>query len=733
MDEPRLRLTTAEDVRARIAALLLGDIPSKVRVGAVSLEPHQISAVARIEGALEEFGGALLCDEVGMGKTFVAIAVSRKFKSRLIVAPAALAQMWRDALAATRISADFVSFEKLSRGVALEAGREHDLLIVDEAHHVRSRATRRYAALRQLARNSKALLLSATPIHNRRDDLLSLLSLFLGSRADRMTMPELARCTIRREHGHLGNGALLPTVLPVETLDISDNARVVSGLMNLPDPVPLRDGGTARTLVARGLVHQWASSEAALDQALRKRIASAIAMTASLEVGTYPTRKELTTWAFDGGALQLGFPEMLAESSPNAARLLECVIRHREALEAFRASQSSTFDLDAQRANLLLDIRDSRPSAKIVAFAQYGATVSMLFRRLAHRQGVGLLTSRGARVAGGRLPRREALSRFAPEALHARKPQIAERIDLLLSTDLLSEGVNLQDAEIVVHLDLPWTAARIEQRVGRIARMSSPHSVVRAYLFRPPASAAALLESEAIITRKWTIARQSVGTGRSPIADAAPAAGDSITRLTEDLRSCLETWRRPHSQNAETLIAAVSSPRQGFVAAVNLAGSTRLLVNLSGITSTAVAWQLPACRLAAGVDVDAGADDFHDALAQISVWRETELASTLAGTADSSSLNRRLLVARIDSAIDSAPPHSRALWMETASRARRVVATHHSAASEADLDALASSSLPAEEWLSAVARFDTRASPSPSGKTELTVYALLLLKTRLSE
>jgi len=91
---------------------------------------------------------------------------------------------------------------------------------------------------------------------------------------------------------------------------------------------------------------------------------------------------------------------------------------------------------------------------------------------------------------GRRLPGRERL--WVP------KTSSADRIDLLLSTDLLSEGVNLQDAEVVVHLDIPWTAARLEQRVGRLARMGSKHSTVTVYLIRPPASAAALLENEIV-------------------------------------------------------------------------------------------------------------------------------------------------------------------------------------------------------------------------------------------
>jgi superfamily II DNA or RNA helicase len=107
-------LTTAEEVRARIARLILGEDPAEAMIGSISLQPHQLSAVTRIERAIEEFGGALLCDEVGMGKTFVATAIARAYARRIVVAPAALSQMWTHALRATDIEADFISFETQS-------------------------------------------------------------------------------------------------------------------------------------------------------------------------------------------------------------------------------------------------------------------------------------------------------------------------------------------------------------------------------------------------------------------------------------------------------------------------------------------------------------------------------------------------------------------------------------------------------------------------------------------
>ena len=82
-------------MRARIAQVTLGSEQTCARLGTITLKPHQQWAVTRAEAALEEFGGVLLCDDVGLGKTFVATAIARRFDHTLIVAPAALASIDR--------------------------------------------------------------------------------------------------------------------------------------------------------------------------------------------------------------------------------------------------------------------------------------------------------------------------------------------------------------------------------------------------------------------------------------------------------------------------------------------------------------------------------------------------------------------------------------------------------------------------------------------------------------
>lgn len=718
-------MTSAEIVRARIARLILGEPPPDAKIGSVSLQPHQLSAVGRIERALDEFGGALLSDEVGMGKTYVAAAIARRYSRLLVIAPASLRQMWRRALDATAVDADFVSFEQLSRARSNDrsfsrdspdSARAYDLLVIDEAHHARNKATRRFARLKELARDAKVLLLTATPIHNRRDELSTVLSLFLGSRAAAMTPAELGRCVVRRAHEQIESSGLIPRVLPTVTVQVADNPEIVRDLVRLPEPIPVRDGGLCRGLIGRGLVHQWASSEAALNDALSRRIARSFALIASLEAGTYPTEQELRSWVFDDGALQLGFPDLLSAPTAGAAVLLESIRIHASALQRFRASHSTSSSRDGELADAIASIRTTHPNAKIVAFAQYTATVSTLFRSLMKAGGVAMLTARGARVAGGSLSRTEALARFAPRAVHATPPSAAEAINLLLSTDLLSEGVNLQDAEVVVHLDVPWTAARLEQRVGRVARMGSSHPAVSVYLIRPPASAATLLENEILVQRKWDIARRA----------------ESVAQQTEKLRAILVRWHRSEieAQDDEPLVAAVSSSQSGFLAAITVGEKTSLVVSLSGQPSTNIESQVVASRLADGVDVRPDRAEYQSALREIREWFERESASELAGIANSAAPPRNRLVSRIDAAIENAPPQSRSRRLAAAARARFVAAAPHSAAIEEELESLARARMSDDDWLAAVAQLDSGRPVRPRAEMPgLQIHAVLLMRS----
>ena len=720
---PPWRVAPATEVRALIADLILGETPEQQSIGHIALYDHQLSALRRLNKALERFNGALLCDEVGMGKTYVAIAVARSFRSALVVTPAALVSMWKSAFDRTAFHADIVTFEALSRSdVDASRGKRrlpsrHDVVIVDEAHHVRNPRTTRYFALEHLVRGARVLLLSATPIHNRRHDLVALLSLFLGSRAQSMTAAELSHCIIRREQRQLEKLLQVPAVRPATNHTVSDEPAIVEALMKLPPPVPVRDGGISGALVGRGLLHQWASSEAALREALRRRIARATALCVSLEAGTYPTLKELERWVYEAGALQLGFVELLSSEVVGHADLLDTLRAHLAGLHSVKQHFNSS-RLDAERAEIVRGIWQSDSGAKIVAFSQYAETIAMLYRQLVRDGYVAMLTSRGARVAGGPLSRSEAIARFAPAATGSRPPPRAEAIHLLLTTDLLSEGVNLQDANTVIHLDVPWTAARMEQRVGRLARLGSRHTEVHVHVIRPPASAAAVLNAEPTVERKQSIAR----------------AEESLPRNVERLRSLLDAWRTQSKtatiDTESPAIGVAISERPGFIAAVTFDGTPQLLVGDDRGVWTDLDAQLRACATPMTGDCPIEESAALDAIASIERWCATQRAASAAGVNDSQALRRRAFIARIDQSIESAPPHQRSARLTLAARARRVATTAQCAQVERELETLLHADLEETKWLAEVANLDARQAIPRSADESVRIHAILLLSLK---
>ena len=580
--------------RCRIAHALLGDgHDAPMVMGDVALRAHQRDAVRRLRVALSTLGGALLADEAGLGKTYVALALAREARAPLVVLPAALRATWRQAMQAAGVHAPLVTHEALSR--APGAPRQaHDLVIVDEAHHARNPATRRWRALAALTRGARVLLLSATPIHNRPADLAALLALFLGVRARDASDALLARCIVRRarDDAMARDAAALPTVAPVAVLALSHDDDVLDALAALPPVLGDGDDAGADALLAHALVRQWASSEGALRGALMRRLARAAGLEAALREGCRPDRAELARWTVADDAVQLPFASLLAPAEPDAERLLAAVTRHADAVRLVLARLAAGIGRDVERAARLLQLRARHQGERIVAFTSYAGTVRALWRLLRGEPGVAALTSHGGAVAGGAVSREDVLHRFAPRAHAVAAPRPSEAVTLLVTTDLASEGVNLQDASVVVHLDLPWTPARLEQRVGRVARLGAARDVVHVYAMAPPAAAERVLAVEARLRAKLAAAARAVGVSGAivpPIAlhdgIAAPApADDSAPRLAERTRATLARWRdqsrAPHDDlpdDSAPPVAAVRAATTGALALVRDDRGARLV------------------------------------------------------------------------------------------------------------------------------------------------------------
>src|SRR4051812_22748307 len=105
-----------DQVRAIIADAVLGGGPRvDERLGGIALRPHQIEAVGRIRPMLAAHGGALLADHVGLGKTYVALAIAHTYKHVIVVAPAALRDMWLDAAGHANCDITTITTQTLSQ------------------------------------------------------------------------------------------------------------------------------------------------------------------------------------------------------------------------------------------------------------------------------------------------------------------------------------------------------------------------------------------------------------------------------------------------------------------------------------------------------------------------------------------------------------------------------------------------------------------------------------------
>ena len=205
-----------------------------------------------------------------------------------------------------------------------------------------------------------------------------------------------------------------------------------------------------------------------------------------------------------------------------------------------------------------LPARDAHGNpTKIAVFSSYRDTAEYLFSQLGGDEsglGTGLRTRSDLQDArwmslltgGDNQDRRRAvLERFAPLGTHREsealddaeliaklEPLRAESIELLIATDVLSEGQNLQDAQFLINYDLPWNPVRMIQRAGRIDRLFSPHDKVYIYNLMPEDGLEGLLNLVKNLSRKIETIEDAVALDASVLGEQIEAKElDKIMKL----------------------------------------------------------------------------------------------------------------------------------------------------------------------------------------------------------
>lgn len=411
-------------------------------------------------------GRGLLADEVGLGKTIEAGLVLKEYMLRqmvtrvLILTPPSLVEQWQEELAVKFDLTDFVSsnhpdfrslgtrawnhFPRVIASLATARRAEHaaaitaheyDLVIVDEAHHLKNRSSASWQLVNALQKKY-ILLLTATPVQNRLTELHNLVTVL---KPGQLKSPkEFSQQFVVRGDPRLPrNRALLRDLLADVmvrhtrsqiSLKLPPRRAHTVRLKLHPDEQALYDGIT--TLAWQMIADQITSAHHFGLMTLLREAGSSAAAT----VSTLRSLAEVASLApYRGALLQLAAQAQAVDRAAKADALLKLL-----------AAQ-----LAAGRGD------------KVLIFTQFRATQEMLAARL-QAEGLPFVLYHG----GLSIAQKDA-------AIH----EFQDKQPILLSTEAAGEGRNLQFCRALVNFDLPWNPMRIEQRVGRIHRVGQDRPV----------------------------------------------------------------------------------------------------------------------------------------------------------------------------------------------------------------------------------------------------------------
>jgi len=403
-------------------------------------------------------GRALLADEVGLGKTIEALMVLKEYiqrgmvKSALILTPTPLVSQWKEELK-VKFGLNFpstddpgsrnqsfwkedfilasINLAKSKKNFPIVTQREYDMVIVDEAHHLKNRNTLNWKLINTLKKRF-LLLLTATPVENNLMELYNIVTLLKPGQLKTAS-------AFRKE------------------------------FMTRGDPTDPRNHNRLKGLLGQVMVRNTRAF-AKID--IPPRFAQTIRVSSdSLEIELY---QKITALIKDIGGTNGSYHKLLlknllaeAGSSPSAVGLSlsrifarrDMLLEHRKMLYDINNLCSSIHTTSKDR--LLFKLIRSYPG-KMILFVKYHGTLDHVSE---------FLTGKGI-----------SHSLFHGRMDNSRKDEqiqsFKEDRDILLTTEIGGEGRNLQFCHQMLNYDLPWNPMKIEQRIGRIHRIGQEQEVM---------------------------------------------------------------------------------------------------------------------------------------------------------------------------------------------------------------------------------------------------------------
>lgn len=705
-----LALRSPWDVFIHVLWRLYGDeIENEAGIdGGLPLTTFQKHGAARAMRLIQEIGGVMVADEVGLGKTFIAGEILKKYTERrqraLLICPAAVRDStWKRFISDHQLHIECLSYEQLARDRQLHDARrpnadkthllrdkeEYQLVIVDEAHNYRNPdAPTRAAALRTLLLGPRRdlLLLTATPVNNSLWDLYNLTRFFLRQDArlanrgilsirERFEMamrtdpsnlnpdilfPIIGATTVKRTRQFVKkhypddtitdpDGRTVPIIFPkpeaisvrysLDSLlpgffDDLESALEPDGpdairfarympdgfLLGVGDDIDCMENARARAFVGllrSGLLKRFESSVFAFRKTVEKIAGEHGKFLDALDAGHVVTTEFLREVSDDDDELE----DLLDASHHKTDATLYDVDALRSAVERDRdlllnlADQAGRIEPEQDpKLHALVDelgkiagkakeeakdAKDERQKRKVLVFSFFADTVEWIIKHLrsvaAENSKISVYHGRMESTSGSGSWESKVFG-FAPVSMGA--PGNQDLYDLIVTTDVLAEGVNLQQCRNIINFDVPWNPMRLVQRQGRIDRINSSHNRVFLRTIFPADRLDRMLNLEQRILNKLAMAAASIGVMTSVSGAARGPQVFSETReeieklLAEDPSLFERGGTVSAAQSGEeyrlTLRKALESRRKEIVSLPRKSGSGMIRGSRRGVFFCAV-------------------------------------------------------------------------------------------------------------------------------------------------
>jgi len=553
---------------------------------------YQIDAVNEGLAKLKKHGGFFLSDVVGLGKTVTTAMIVRKLAYQtkgqiLIIAPPSIRKEWEETFQKFQIGSirhfKFYSYGELEK---IKNTTEFETVIIDESHKFKNFATSRYRELERICKEQskykkKIILVSATPLNNKPQDLANQLYLFQNKRKSTIdSFPNLESffAKIDKEYSEIiAYDKNNPKPLTKEQLQqlkaLSQRVRD-----NILREVMVRRTRTDLEKIdrykddikAQGLnipkINEVQELEYFLDDDLAKIFSESVEILTDtekkLKYARYKALAKLTKNAqMQFGYIQEGFLEISSESlakimqtmlikrlessfyafkttinkqKKNLERFIKMFedgeiyipsekinffeileseddedeiiekLLQKDKIKRFEPQDFNKGYIEELKGDLILlerlivlwqnidndpklerfkEILKANTNEKIVVFTESKQTALYLEKSINDKK---LLVVHGEN--------RDKLKDTIRENFDANYETQKNDFNTIISTDTLSEGVNMHRSNIIYNYDIPWNATRLMQRIGRINRIGTKHSEIFVYNFKPTAQSEKLIE-----------------------------------------------------------------------------------------------------------------------------------------------------------------------------------------------------------------------------------------------